>query len=112
MSKTLEFVEKEIEREQSMIKTYQEFFKTDKTEFDKQITNGYIQIHQKNIILLQQIKCELEAWEVVKPAIKSKLRVIGKYRDKIIEVNHREYNEGTTEYQALKKALEVEDANM
>ncbi len=63
---SLEFIEKQIEKEQVIIKTYKEYFKTDKTKFDKQITKGYIQVHQKNIDKLKQMKFELEAWEVVK----------------------------------------------
>lgn len=55
---------------------------------------------------LQQVKTDLEAWEVVKSGITQKLQITGKYRDKVVEINHRIYVEGTEQYEKLKKALE------
>lgn len=66
---SLKFIEKQIKNEQSIIKTYEEYFKIDKTECDKQLTRGYIQIHQKNIDSFNQIKTILEAWEELKKYI-------------------------------------------
>lgn len=111
---SLEFIEKQIEQEQGIIKTYEECFKIDKTEFDKQITRGYIQIHQKNINQLQQIKAELEAWEVVK----DKNVKIGTVRTSPnYEVFNSLFNSDTIEknriteieFDIIQKALEVKE---
>ncbi len=104
---SLEFIEKLIENEQSMIKTYEEFFKTDKTEFDKQITNGYIQKHQKNIHHLQQIKTILEAWEVVKWSISKEHLEDSQIRTMFGENPFMNITE--EEKLIVKKALEVEN---
>jgi inhibitor of KinA sporulation pathway (predicted exonuclease) len=105
---SLEFIEKEIEKEQTIIKTYEEYFKTDKTELDKQITRGYIQIHQKNIDHLNHIKTILEAWEVVKPYVD----IIDKdtpYPFWQLKPNYDECKLKETNILIKAKALEVEE---
>ena len=109
---SLEFIEKQIKQEQGIIKTYEECFKIDKTEFDKSITRSYIQIHQKNINHLQQIKSELEAWEIVKRILDLTVKEDKQKYDFIYYwLIYHPYELLVIEkqdYEILKKALEVE----
>ena len=108
MKKTIEFVERKIKDKKDQLKRL-ENLKTMSNKYELQINELLTKNTEEDIENLEQIKAELEAWEVVKSATKRKLKVTGKYRDKFIEINHREYVEGTKKYQTLKKALEVED---
>lgn len=107
---SLEFIERLKEKEESMIKTYEEYFKTDKTKFDKQITKGYIQNHQKNIVYLNQIKEELEAWEVVKNKSVDMHDIIHCSSLEVFNCClYKDYQLTEQEYKIIKKALEVKD---
>ena len=48
---SLKYVENEIKNELSIIKAYECSLMFDKTEIDRQITRGYIQMHQKKLTL-------------------------------------------------------------
>ena len=59
--------------------------------------------YKNTLNILQQIKTELEAWEVVKKYVKE-ISVNGIAFEHIINVSHTKQN-----YEVVKKALEVED---
>ena len=103
MNKTIEFVEKEINICNQSID-----FQT-QVAFESQ-TNQFKKIYHENEALklteklqsLKQIKAELEAWEVVKPCIKEGVSfTLSNFLKNSID-----------KFETLKKALEVEDANM
>lgn len=101
----LEFVESRIKFFEEKIKEEEQEFKMMKTE-DKHIIsyyNKHIDILKEKKKIFEQIKTELEAWEVVKRYVKE-ISINGIVFEHIINVSHTKQN-----YEVVKKALEVED---
>lgn len=100
MTKTIEFVEEEIENLKSMLKL--DDVLCELSDEDYKWANDRLQT-------LEQIKAELEAWNLAKTGIYEGTEITGKYHDKAIKIDRRVYVEGTEQYKTFKKALEVED---
>jgi len=109
---SLEFIEKEIamvKKKISMVKS--KFTIKGLTYYHINEIKEEINILRDRLQVLQQIKSELEAWEVVKHTIYK--RKMGE--ESFIQVMGGVYNEeqcwtsGINPYEIIKKALEVED---
>ena len=101
MNKTIEFVEKDI----NSIKELLEHNDASCLKTDHDYKFWYNRLN-----MFQQIKAELEAWEVVKPNIVEEDNIVD--RDiKAIKVKCQLYPKGESngKYEKLKKALEVEE---
>lgn len=102
-----EFIESRIKFFEEKIKEEEQEFKIMKTE-DKHIINYYnnhIDILKEKKEIFEQIKTDLEAWEVVKSSIS-----LSKNREdykNCVYLNVINYND--KEWLILKKALEVDD---
>ncbi len=113
MSKTIEFVDEKIKMLNVAIESAVKIVK----EFDGIVpVDSYkklVEEHLKEIQTLEQIKCELEAWEVVKRELKLTLTEDKQKYDFVYYwLNYHPYELLEIEkkdYQKLKKALEVED---
>ena len=110
MSKTIEFVEEKIKMLnvviESTVKIIKEFDGIAPADSYKKL----VEDHLKEIGTFQQIKAELEAWEVVKQNIVEEDNIID--RDtKVIKVKCQLYPKGESngKYEKLKKALEAEE---
>ena len=93
MSKTIEFVEKEIEYTKRKLEQLE-------IDLNFPFRKDVITHLKEDLQTLEQIKCELEAWEVVK-----------EYTDTSEDIVNTEYYfiKGIDdEFETLKKALEVE----
>lgn len=105
MSKTIEFVEKEIENIKELLGLDDVLCLS--TDEDCKFWYNRLQA-------LEQIKCELEAWEVMKKRLIRKKYGVFHSKDCFVHNYTRIYlkeikeDENTEEYQKLKKALEVE----
>ena len=101
MSKTIEFVEKDIDSIKELLGIDDDLcLKTD----------DHYKFWYNSLKMFQQIKTELEAWEVVKSYIVEEDNIID--RDiKAIKVKCQLYPKGESngKYEKLKKALELED---
>ena len=100
MSKTIEFVEKDIDSIKELLGLDALCLKTD---------DDY-NFWYNTLKIFQQIKAELEAWEVVKSNIVEEDNIID--RDiKVIKVKCQLYPKGESngKYEKLKKALEIEE---
>ena len=101
MSKTIEFVEKQIKNIKDLL------------ELDVVLClspDEHYKSWDNSLKMFQQIKTELEAWEVVKSNIVEEDNIID--RDiKVIKVKCQLYPKGGSngKYEKLKKALEVEE---
>lgn len=87
---SLEWINKQIEK-------YKCFYEEDKDY--KEIQEGW----GKLIVRFQQIKTQLEAWEVIKKYVKE-ISINGIVFEHIINVSHTKQN-----YEIIKKALEIEN---
>ena len=108
MTKTIEHIEDRIQ-----------FYKTTKVKYEKEcikhpnekVYEDAVKTCEELIQINEQIKCKLEAWEVVKHTIYK--RKIGEER--YIQVMGSVYNDGqcwssgVNPYEIVKKALEVEN---
>lgn len=101
MSKTIEFVDKDIDSIKELL------------GLDNDLclqTDDYCKSWCNTLKMFQQIKAELEAWEVVKQYIVEEDNIID--RDiKVIKVKCQLYPKGESngKYEKLKKALEVKE---
>ena len=100
MTKTIEYIEKEIENSKKLL--------------DRAIHYNLticVKNETEKLQILEQIKCELEAWEEVKKdkGICEKQEFRGKDCKKIIQISCKIFPEGTEQNEKLKKALEVKD---
>lgn len=99
MTKTIEIVDREIKfLEEQIIKYEIHLF-----AFPQLNVENRLEEMKEDLQTLEQIKCELEAWEVVKKYCKEK-SINGIVFEHIINVSHTKQN-----YEIVKKALEVED---
>lgn len=99
MSKTIEFVEKEIENIEKLLELNDALCLRNDDDYN---------FWHNRLNMFQQIKTELEAWEVVKPNIVEENNIID--RDiKVIKVKCQLYPKGGSngKYEKLKKALEL-----
>lgn len=69
MTEKIKYIENLIAETKDGIRHWEAQLEEDKTEFDKSITRGYIQIREKKLKLLESIKKDLEALEVIKDKI-------------------------------------------
>ena len=118
MSKTIEFIEKEIENIKELLET-EEFIEKEIENIKELLeTDGALVLRNDDnynfwynrLNMFQQIKAELEAWEVVKQYIVEEDNIID--RDiKVIKVKCQLYPKGESngKYEKLKKALEVKE---
>ena len=96
-----EFMEKEIEKIKELLETDGALALRNDDDYN---------FWNNRLNMFQQIKAELEAWEVVKPNIVEEDNIID--RDiKVIKVKCQLYPKGESngKYEKLKKALEVEE---
>lgn len=105
MTKTIEFIDEKIKMINVSIESSVKIIK----EFDGIVpVDSYkklVEEHLKDLQTLEQIKCELEAWEVVKSSINlSENREDYKNRAYLNVINYSD-----KEWLILKKALEVEE---
>ena len=101
MSKTIEFVEKDINSIKELL---------EHNDASCLKTDDHYEFWYNSLKMFQQIKAELEAWEVVKPYIVEEDNIVD--RDiKAIKVKCQLYPKGESngKYEKLKKALEVEE---
>ena len=108
MNETIKFIDK-------LIKEYKEsknnFTRYSKTYPNDEVFSNCVKKREQQIQTLEQIKYELEAWEIVKHNIYK--RKMGEER--YIQVMGGAYNEGDcwtsgiNPYETIKKALEVKD---
>lgn len=101
MSKTIEFVEKEIENIKELLESDNALCLRNEDDY---------KFWYNRLNMFQQIKAELEAWEVVKPNIVEEDNIID--RDtKVIKVKCQLYPKGESngKYEKLKKSMEVEE---
>jgi hypothetical protein len=100
MTKTIEFVEKEIEFLEKQIVKYEIHL----FAFPQVNVENRLEEMKEDLQILEQIKCELEAWEIVKSSINlSENREDYKNRAYLNVINYSD-----KEWLILKKALEVE----
>jgi homoserine acetyltransferase len=102
MTKTIEFVEEEIIIcNQNIDFQMQLAFEKQENKFAKRYhENEALKLTEK-LQMLHQIKCELEAWEVVKEQTL--------ITDGGVIVFHMAFEDDNIYYETIKKALEVED---
>lgn len=102
MTKTIEFVERKIKDKKDQLKRLKNL-ETISNKYELQINELLRKNAEEDIEYLQQIKCELEAWETVKKHL-----ILDKEFHRIdLHLHHDTiYKE---DYLKLKKALEVED---
>ena len=114
MTKTIEFVERKIKDKKDQLKRLKNL-KTISNKYELQINELLTKNTEEDIEYLQQIKCELEAWEVVKKRLIREKYGVFHSKDCSVHNYTRIYlkeikeDENTEEYQILKKALEIED---
>lgn len=103
MNKTIEFIEKEINIcNQKIDFQTQVAFESQTNQFKKRYHENEARKLTEKLHSLKQVKAELEAWEVVKPYIKEGVSfTLSNFLKNNID-----------KFETLKKALEVEDANM
>lgn len=100
MNKTIECIDKKIEQVKESI-----------TDFTLPLAKILL---KKELQTLEQIKCELEAWEVMKKRLIRKKYGVFRSKDCSVHNYTRIYlkeikeDEDTEEYQTIKKALEVD----
>ena len=66
MTEKIKYIENLIAETKDGIKHWEAQLEEDKTEFDKSITRGYIQAREKKLNLLESIKKDLKALEILK----------------------------------------------
>lgn len=112
MTKTIEFIEQNIFECKNHIQHLNNKINEDKkhpilVKYHKERIAELKPILQN----LEQIKCELEAWEEVKKdkGVCEKQEFRGKDCKKVIQISCKIFPEGTEQYETFKKALEVEN---
>ena len=86
-----------------------------KEELKREMLEVKIKVLKQKMFMLQQIKTDLEAWEVVKKNIQEETQlcesILGTYYRNTLVIKRRGYDscENKTEYDTLLKALEVEN---
>lgn len=121
MTKTIEFVEKSIQKQtkklEELKRTKEHYEILHKSSSIISYTPQIVSINLKiadiefNLEHIKQIKCELEAWEVVKKTIKPTLKLDKEEYQPVYcwWIANEIINLDVLDYQTLKKALEVED---
>lgn len=111
MTKTIEFVERKIEDKKYKLKKL-ENLKNISNKYELEINESLMESVEEDIEYLEQIKCELEAWEVVKRELVLTVKEDKHKYDfvyywliyhpyELLEIEKKDY-------EILKKVLEVE----
>ena len=102
-------LKEDIDRHQRLLETSGDPLNAYTIKSTKETIN-YVQMKIKNF---EQIKCELEAWEVVKDKKVDIYQIIHSYNFNILTISQQNdprcYQLNEQEYETIKKALEVED---
>ena len=118
MTKTIEFVERKIKDKKDQLKRLKNL-KTISNKYELKINELLTKNAEEDIEHLEQIKCELEAWEICKNKLNLKVQTEEAVTEGFcmkgywLLVEQYPYTQTTIieqeEYKILKKALEVEE---
>lgn len=118
MTKTIEFVERKIEDRKYRLKRL-ENLKTISNKYELEINESLTESFEEDIECLEQIKCELEAWEICKNKLNLKVQTEEAVTEGFcmkgywLLVEQYPYTQTTIieqeEYKILKKTLEAKN---